>query len=365
MYRAILCAAAALLLVTTLQPATADDLNVCIDLRRVDEAIEACSRLLALNPNYAPAYYLRGVHYFNKGDSDRAISDFDQLIRLLEQHAHCDLKSGPACDPWADANHIAAAYGGRGAAYSQKGDDERAISDLDQAIRLDPKSAKAYIDRAYSYNLKRDYDRAIADFDQGIRLDPNVAVAYNNRGNSYAGKGDYERAISDYDEAIRLDPKYTQAYNNRGNTYSEKRDYDRAIADYSEAIRLDPNFAVAYNNRGETYRRKNETEHAIADFEQALKLDPSLAEARQVHEPMQRGSKQPLPSESESTMLEPEFTLWERSLVAHLARFRRYPPDAGAAEGVTTVHFQIDRQGHVLKSGIAQSSGSSVLDEEA
>jgi periplasmic protein TonB len=56
---------------------------------------------------------------------------------------------------------------------------------------------------------------------------------------------------------------------------------------------------------------------------------------------------------------------WERTLHAHLERFRRYPAQAGGAAGVANLAFQIDRQGRVLSSRILRSSGSSALDEEA
>jgi tetratricopeptide (TPR) repeat protein len=47
----------------------------------VDEAIAACSRLLAADPKDALAYAGRGIAYNRKGNYDRAISDFDQAIR--------------------------------------------------------------------------------------------------------------------------------------------------------------------------------------------------------------------------------------------------------------------------------------------
>jgi periplasmic protein TonB len=56
---------------------------------------------------------------------------------------------------------------------------------------------------------------------------------------------------------------------------------------------------------------------------------------------------------------------WERALSARLERFKRYPPQAAGARGVASVVFQIDRRGHVLRSRIVQSSGSSALDEDA
>ena len=100
---------------------------------------------------------------------------------------------------------------------------------------------------ASAYRDKGDNDRAIADYNEAIRLDPKDATAYNNRGYRLsANKGDNDRAIADYDEAIRLDPKYAMAFLGRGIAYRAKGDLDRAIADYSEAIRLDPKFARAF-----------------------------------------------------------------------------------------------------------------------
>jgi periplasmic protein TonB len=59
-----------------------------------------------------------------------------------------------------------------------------------------------------------------------------------------------------------------------------------------------------------------------------------------------------------------ELTTWDRSLQAHLERFNHYSPE-GCARGEVGVSFDIDRQGHVLKSRIFRSSGSSALDREA
>ena len=70
----------------------------------------------------------------------------------------------------------------------------------------DPTSAEAYVNRGdKSYN-QGDYQAAISDYDEAIRLDPNDTRAYYNRGVAKSELGDSEAAISDYDEAIRLDP---------------------------------------------------------------------------------------------------------------------------------------------------------------
>jgi protein TonB len=54
---------------------------------------------------------------------------------------------------------------------------------------------------------------------------------------------------------------------------------------------------------------------------------------------------------------------WRGTLVAHLNRFKRFPP--GGSSGVATVAFSIDRAGRVTSASLARSSGDAALDAEA
>lgn len=58
---------------------------------------------------------------------------------------------------------------------------------------------------------------------------------------------------------------------------------------------------------------------------------------------------------------------WEASVLAHLERFRRYPPRARAAgqHGVAYVRFTMDRSGAVLNSAVVRKSGFFTLDQAA
>jgi len=103
-------------------------------------------------------------------------------------------------------------------------------------------------------------DLAIQDCDEAIRLDRKDAITYYNRGNAYLNLGQYFTAVQDYDKAIRRDPQYADAYFKRGFAYSHFTGSDpgerefRAIQDYDEAIRLDPKLAAAYYYRGLAYK---------------------------------------------------------------------------------------------------------------
>jgi len=65
---------------------------------------------------------------------------------------------------------------------------------------------KLYHDRAFEYYNKRDNDRAIADYDEAIRLDPTYTFAYYNRGDAWEQKHDFQKALADYNKFVELAP---------------------------------------------------------------------------------------------------------------------------------------------------------------
>jgi tetratricopeptide (TPR) repeat protein len=225
--------------------------------RKADLARKKADDDAAARSKTAQGHLEQGRSYASSGDHTRAIAELDEAIRL---------------DP-----KLVAAYWQRGIAYANKGDHTRAIADYEQALVLDPQSTDAYYGRGFSNAMKGDYDRAIADFDEAIRLNPKLAGAYWQRGVAYTKKGDQTRAIADYDEAIRLDPKLARAYLNRGNAYEFLDDYDRAIADYDEAIRLQPQLSDAYYARGFSYWMKGDFARAVTDYDEAIRLNPKAA----------------------------------------------------------------------------------------
>jgi tetratricopeptide (TPR) repeat protein len=172
---------------------------------------------------------------------------------------------------WQGPN-LAASHSNRGIGYFDQGEFDRAIADYNRALTLNPKSAAASNNRGNAYSAKHDYDRAIADYNEAIMLDPKYAAPYNGRGNVYNDKRDYDRAIADYNQAITLDPKYVMAFNGRGLAYAHKGELDHAIADYNQAITLDPKYLIAVYNRGLAYKGK-----AVADFRQIIDREPNNA----------------------------------------------------------------------------------------
>jgi tetratricopeptide (TPR) repeat protein len=222
-------------------------------------AIADYNQAIKLKPDYAEAYYNRGLTYNYQGNYTAAIADYNQAIKLKPDYAE--------------------AYNNRGLAYADQGNYTEAIADYNQAIKLKPDYAKVYNNRGLAYADQGNYTEAIADLTQAIKLKPDDAGAYSNRGNAYAGQGNYTAAIADYNQAIKLKPDFAEAYYNRGLAYYYRSNYTAAIADYNQAIKLKPDFADTYNNRGIAYTRQGNYIVAIADYNQATKLKPDYADA--------------------------------------------------------------------------------------
>ncbi len=188
-----------------------------------------------------------------------------------------------ACTALIDANkgspqELAALLVSRGAIYWFNRNTSHAIADLDRALALDPKNARAYRERSNAFRSSGRLDRALADANEAIRLDPEDAEAFDNRGNVFNNNRQYDRAIADYNEALRLKPHFAQALLDRGAAHYFKAEYTAAIADYDEALKLDPKRADIYANRGAAYKKVGRSDRAIQDENEAIKLEPTTPE---------------------------------------------------------------------------------------
>src|SRR5262249_31020780 len=190
----------------------------------------------------------------------------------------------------------------RGVMYAGKEDFDRAIGDYNEVIRLDPKSARAFGNRGLAYANKRDLTRAIADYEAAIRLDPNFTLARQGLEQARAAlaargpappptpdvaaadrtacaKASGEEAIVACGRLIAapasLSPaELEKAYRSRGVAYRNKGDFDRAVADFNAALQLDPRDADALTDRGVAYARKRDFDRAFGDYDDAIRLNP-------------------------------------------------------------------------------------------
>ncbi len=94
---------------------------------------------------------------------------------------------------------------------------ETIYNDLHGFIKNQNMHHKAY--RKFTKGLisqkSKDYENAISHYTEAIKLNPKLARAYLNRGTAYSEKDEFKHAIADYSEAIKRNPQLAVAYFNR------------------------------------------------------------------------------------------------------------------------------------------------------
>ena len=88
--------------------------------------------------------------------------------------------------------------------------------------------------------MNQEDDAAVADLSEAIRLGGSRANYFGNRANAYISAGDYDKAISDFDEAIKLAPESASGYQGRALAYLKKGITGLARDDYNKALSLNP-----------------------------------------------------------------------------------------------------------------------------
>ncbi len=265
---------------------------------RLEEALSDYGEALRLTPVYAEAYWDRGNAYLEKRDYDRAIADFTEAIRLnpassyacnqrglaherrgeidkaiadysqaIEIHLDAD---APSLSPGVAIRNLATNYVNRGRACFKLGRPDRALADLSEAIRVDPKRTLAYYWRGKVHEQSDDLDRAVAAFSEAIRLDPTYVLSYVGRGVSQIKAGRFEQAIADFDEAIRRDPELSCAYFQRGLAFCRGCDLDRAVEDLEKAVALSPHRSSCRVGLGIGYGKQHRFDLALDELNVAI-----------------------------------------------------------------------------------------------
>lgn len=112
------------------------------------------------------------------------------------------------------------------------------------AVTENQLSAEDYFERGLKHQNVANQDFAIEDYTEAIRLKPDYSAAYLNRAVAFSSLKMYGKAIRDCDEVIRLAPNFGLGYNNRGVIYQQLSLYEEAQRDFEIAHRLDNSLGI-------------------------------------------------------------------------------------------------------------------------
>jgi len=165
------------------------------------------------------------------------------------------------------------AYILRGTVNNIKGNNENAINDFKQVIKLDHKNASAWFNLGYNYNKIKNFEKSVKCYDKSIKINRDVDITWHNRGNSLLKLNKIDEALSSYNKAISLNPNYANAWFSKGNLFlNNKKSFKDAIVCFNKAIDINPNNDNYWNNLGKAFGELKNHKKAIKCYEKALQL---------------------------------------------------------------------------------------------
>ena len=163
-----------------------------------------------------------------------------------------------------------------------RGNPTSAISQIKQAIRMDPNSPPMHHDLAILLSTTGDTAGAIAAMQEAVRLDPTfaeyhykLALAHNEAGNTTA-------AIASLEKTTQLEPQHPRAHYNLGLAYNSQGKTSAAIASLAKAESVAPADPSIPYATATIHYHQGEIPQTQAALMRALQIDPQHAESHQL-----------------------------------------------------------------------------------
>jgi S1-C subfamily serine protease/tetratricopeptide (TPR) repeat protein len=200
------------------------------------------------------------------------------------------------CDELIRSQPTAPIYLNRALIKAKSGNTPGAISDLGEAIKINPNYTDSYLARGLFKSISGDTNGGIADINQAIKVNPNYNVAYLVRSIIYLQLKNFKGTLTDssraielsnvkgFNQAIRSTPEILlTAYKIRSNANLELKNFQAALTDSNRCIELiDSKFSTlqstmsllssTYVIRGGANIGLQKFKDAIADLNKAIEF---------------------------------------------------------------------------------------------
>jgi eukaryotic-like serine/threonine-protein kinase len=221
-------------------------------------AMQSFQRAAELDPSYAAAYASLGGAYWSKYQTTKEPVWIELAREACEKADNLDANAAQSkiC---------------LGTVESGTGQYERAASDFQIALKLDPSNDAAYLGLADAYEKFGNYEAAERTQRQAIQIKPNYYLGYSRLGQFFLRRARYDDAAAQFQKEITLIPNSELAYNRVGAAYIYLGRYDDAITVLQKSIALRPTFQ-ALSNLGSTYLRLRKFDDAVPIFEKGTQM---------------------------------------------------------------------------------------------
>jgi TolB-like protein/DNA-binding winged helix-turn-helix (wHTH) protein/Tfp pilus assembly protein PilF len=141
-----------------------------------------------------------------------------------------------------------------------------------KALKLDNSLAEAHTALANVYELEWDWAGAERELNIAIELNPRYARAHHVRAFFLVIMERYDEALASIDRASELDPLNLVISTDKANLLFAAGRVDDAFQQWSQTLELDPNFAMAYEHRAIAYQIMHSEQAAIEQQTRAMEL---------------------------------------------------------------------------------------------
>src|SRR5436309_1680247 len=142
------------------------------------------------------------VKIAREGSQAARDQDWDKAIERFRKAAEMDRKY---------TQNVSIAYQQRAFSYANDQRFQDALNDLNEAININPRDARAYEQRAAIEMKINDYDRALADYELAIKANPGEIKYHNYRAYIYELRSDIPNATTENEAALKINSKNKEA----------------------------------------------------------------------------------------------------------------------------------------------------------
>ncbi len=233
--------------------------NILQALARFDDALASYDHALKLTPDFADAWFNRGVTLANLKRPEEALASYDKAL---------DLAPGDA-----------AAWANRGTLLLEMDRAEEALESVERSLAITTEFAEVWNSLGIVLQALGRTDQALGAYDKALVMALDYAQARMNRGVLLQTLGRLDEALTSYDKALAINPDYAEALANRSDILTHLRRLPEALAGVEKILALTPSDARAWKSRGAVLSDMGRMDEALASFDQALALQPDYADA--------------------------------------------------------------------------------------
>lgn len=223
-------------------------------------------------------------------------TDYSQTVwdRIMQEQSLTDMRRGMG--EMARANYQAASnsfaravikntkdplpYLLLGASLYWAGKVEDAISEYNEALRLDPQNAMAYQLLGIAAGWKGNVQEAQDYFLKANQLDPNKADTHMNLGSTYTVQQNWDKALEHFRASVDLAPREPLYHYQLGTLYEALGRDEQAEASFKKALHFFSNYEDAMLSLGALYEKLNRPQEALKYYKRAVKTKPGDFVAR-------------------------------------------------------------------------------------